>query len=71
MTFRPTNKEELAGALREANQRRSKVSALDLGAFNRILAHTPEDMTVTVESGITLAELQTALGRRGQCARFE
>lgn len=31
-----------------------------------ILEHTPEDMTVTVEAGMTLASLQVALGRYGQ-----
>ena len=66
MTFCPTNKEELAAALRAANERRSQVGAPDLGAFNRILAHTPEDMTVTVEAGVTLAALQSALAQRGQ-----
>ena len=33
---------------------------------NRILEHTPEDMTVTVEAGATLAALQLHLAKRGQ-----
>jgi FAD/FMN-containing dehydrogenase len=66
MTFRPTNKEELAGTLRAANERRSQVGRPDLGALNRILEHTPEDMTVTVEAGVTLAAVQAALAQRGQ-----
>jgi FAD/FMN-containing dehydrogenase len=66
MTFRPANKEELAEILRSANQRRSHVGSVDLSAFNRILEHTPEDMTVTVEAGVTVANLQTALAQRGQ-----
>ena len=39
---------------------------VDLGALNRIVEHTPEDMTVTVEAGLTLAVLQDALARHGQ-----
>ena len=66
MTFCPANKDELAGSLRATSERRSKVGSVDLGAFNRILEHTPEDMTVTVEAGVTLAVLQTALAQRGQ-----
>ena len=33
---------------------------------SKILEHTPEDMTVTVEAGMTLAALQTELGRHRQ-----
>ena len=40
--------------------------AIDLSGLNRIVEHTPEDMTVTVEAGLTLAALQAALGRHGQ-----
>jgi len=66
MTFRPANKEELAETLSSANQRRGHVGSVDLGAFNRILEHTPEDMTVTIEAGVTLANLQATLAQRGQ-----
>jgi glycolate oxidase FAD binding subunit len=34
--------------------------------FNRVLEHTPEDMTVTVEAGVTLAALQQRLAESGQ-----
>ena len=63
---RPANKEDVVSALRAANERQIRIGALEMSVLNRLLQHTPEDMTVTVESGITLAELQTALGRRGQ-----
>jgi FAD/FMN-containing dehydrogenase len=66
MMYRPANKEDVAAALRAANEKRTKVGAMDLSALNRVLQHTPEDMTVSVEPGITVAELQAALGRRGQ-----
>jgi FAD/FMN-containing dehydrogenase len=66
MTLRPTSRTDLAAMLRAANERRARIGAIDLGAFNRVLQHTPEDMTVTVECGITLANLQAALAQRGQ-----
>jgi FAD/FMN-containing dehydrogenase len=66
MISRPANKEELAALLRSANERRASMGQLDLHALNRVLQHTPEDMTVTVETGMTLADLQSALARRGQ-----
>jgi glycolate oxidase FAD binding subunit len=34
--------------------------------LNRVLEHEPGDLTATVEAGITLDELQAALGTRGQ-----
>ena len=40
--------------------------ALSTQRLNRILAHEAADMTVTVEAGITLAQLNTALATAGQ-----
>ena len=40
--------------------------ALSTQRLNRILAHEAADMTVTVEAGITLADLNTALAPAGQ-----
>jgi glycolate oxidase FAD binding subunit len=34
--------------------------------LNRVIDYQPDDMTVTVEAGMTLAELQRTLGQRGQ-----
>jgi glycolate oxidase FAD binding subunit len=34
--------------------------------FARILEHAPSDMTVTVEAGVTIAQLQSALGQHRQ-----
>jgi glycolate oxidase FAD binding subunit len=39
---------------------------LSLARMNRILEHEPGDLTVTVEAGVTVAQLQTALGAKGQ-----
>lgn len=40
--------------------------ALSLARLNRVVEHTPEDMTVTVEAGMGLGELQRQLARHGQ-----
>jgi FAD/FMN-containing dehydrogenase len=66
MTLCPGNQEELAALLRGANNQRKKVEGVDLTRLNRLLQHTPEDLTVTVEAGMTLAALQSALAHNGQ-----
>ncbi|MBI5288235.1 MAG: FAD-binding oxidoreductase [Chloroflexi bacterium] len=40
--------------------------ALSTGRLHRIVAHEPADMTVTVEAGVRLADLQHALAEHGQ-----
>jgi len=66
MTLQPKSFPELSAALADANVRGTKVESVDMRALNRLLTHVPEDMTVTVESGLTLTALQSALGTRGQ-----
>jgi glycolate oxidase FAD binding subunit len=66
MILQPSKKSDLAEALRRAHEQRQPVQGVDLCMLQRIVQHTPEDMTVTVEAGITLAALQSTLGRRGQ-----
>ncbi len=61
MTLRPATPEELAEALHAAHESRSRIERVDLSALTRVLEHTPEDMTVTVEAGATLASLQQRL----------
>jgi glycolate oxidase FAD binding subunit len=39
---------------------------LGLGRLTRLVEHEPGDLTATVEAGMTVAALQTALGARGQ-----
>ena len=46
--------------------RRKPGIALSLSALNRVLEHAAEDMTITVEAGITLAELNRHLAVKGQ-----
>jgi len=66
MTLRPATPEDLAAALRAAHESRTHVTRTDLSGMVRVLEHTPEDMTVTVQAGCTLAVLQAALAQRGQ-----
>lgn len=40
--------------------------AVCLSRLDRIVAHEPDDMTVTVEAGVTLAQLQDHLAQAGQ-----
>jgi glycolate oxidase FAD binding subunit len=63
MILNPANLPELSRQLAAAFGR---VTGVDLGALNRLVEHTPEDMTVTVEAGMTLAALQAQLKQRGQ-----
>jgi len=62
----PSNAAQLAQILAAAFARKEKIQGVELRALNRIVEYTPEDMTVTVESGLTLAALQTELGRHRQ-----
>jgi glycolate oxidase FAD binding subunit len=40
--------------------------AISTARFNRILEYAPDDMTVTVEAGVTIAQLQSTLSVHGQ-----
>ncbi len=66
MKLQPANLEELRAALADANQRREVITGVDLRAFNRVLAYQPEDMTVTVQTGLGWQALQTELAGQGQ-----
>ena len=66
MTTTPASLAELTASLAEHHARGERFPAPELSALNRILEHTPEDMTVTVEAGLTLDELQARLAPHGQ-----
>ena len=66
MILRPATPEELAATLHGTDASRARVDQVDLSALHRVLEHAPEDMTVTVETGATLASLQRHLATRGQ-----
>jgi FAD/FMN-containing dehydrogenase len=59
---------EVSEALRDASAagRRVSVADLDLSGIDRILEHEAGDLTCTVEAGIRLSVLQTALAVHGQ-----
>jgi len=58
--------EEVSSALVGLNAKREKISGFDVRAMRRVLEYTPEDMTVSVEAGSTLAQLQTRLAEHRQ-----
>lgn len=45
--------------------------ALDLTALNRVVEYAPEDLTVTVEAGVRLADLNARLAERRQFLPFD
>ena len=66
MLIRPSNRDELLRSLVAASSQGTRIDQFDLSAFSRLLEYTPEDLTVTVEAGLTLGALQNALRERGQ-----
>ena len=66
MIANPSHAEQLAQLLAGAFARKEKIERVNLDALNHVAEHTPEDMTVMVQAGITLAALQTELARHRQ-----
>lgn len=66
MTFASSTILELAAFLADHHGRAARLPPVDLCALCRVLAHTPEDMTVKVEAGLSLSELQSRLASSGQ-----
>ncbi len=46
-------------------------AALDLTLLRRVVEYAPEDLTATVEAGLSLADLNALLAERGQCLPFD
>jgi FAD/FMN-containing dehydrogenase len=63
MILQPSTLAELSEQLAGARQ---PVTEVDLRALDRLIEHTPEDMTATVEAGLTLAAFQKQLAAGGQ-----
>ena len=59
--LRPQNRDELFQQLRDNFSRGEKITSVDLAALNSVVEHFPEDMTATVEGGLTLAKFQDHL----------
>ncbi len=66
MILQPANRGDLPRLLREISGSRGKVSGYDLSRVAALVHHTPEDMTATVEAGMTLSTFQDSLRSRGQ-----
>jgi FAD/FMN-containing dehydrogenase len=62
----PENAQQLAEAMAEKHAHAEKLSLVDLRQMNRVLELAPEDMTVTVEAGISLGALQRELATHRQ-----
>jgi FAD/FMN-containing dehydrogenase len=66
MILQPASLKDLSRGLSHAGALGEKIERVELSALNRVVEHAPEDLTVTVETGITLLALQSELGKRGQ-----
>src|SRR5437667_11463844 len=66
MMLQPSSLKDLSRGLSHAGALGEKIERVELSALNRVVEHAPEDLTVTVETGLTLLALQTELGKRGQ-----
>jgi len=66
MILQPSSLKDLSRGLSHAGALGEKIERVELSALNRVVEHAPEDLTVTVETGITLLALQAELGKCGQ-----
>lgn len=62
----PKGIKELQAELRHAHEAKKRLCGVDLRALSQVLEYAPEDMTVTVEAGLTLAALKKALQTHAQ-----
>lgn len=63
---RPHSIDELREAITAAHAAHQPAPALDLTSLDRVVAFSPDDLTVTAEAGLTVAALQRALAASGQ-----
>jgi FAD/FMN-containing dehydrogenase len=66
MILRPQSTRELSDLLASAARNQSRIERVDLSTLSRMVEHAPEDMTASVEAGISLAAFQQELGKAGQ-----
>jgi FAD/FMN-containing dehydrogenase len=66
MNLAPASLRDLSRGLAHAFALGEKVEDVDLRALNRVVEYVPEDMTVSVEAGVTVAELQRELAKARQ-----
>ena len=66
MRIQPANLQDVCDALVAASAQNARAPEIDLSRLNRIVEHTAEDMTATVEAGLTLAAFQAHLDKHRQ-----
>ena len=62
MTIKPGSISELQELLPQSQ----RVDEVSLEAVAELIEHVPEDMTVTVQAGMSLSEFQSRLAKAGQ-----
>ena len=62
MTLKPNSIEQLRQQLPKAKA----VENIDLSAIGKLIEHVPEDMTATVQAGMSLGDFQTHLAQQNQ-----
>lgn len=64
--MRPSSIEELSQKLQDCHREGRPAGAISLEHMASLMDHQPEDMTTTVQAGMTLAALQQELAKQGQ-----
>ncbi|MGZ8899000.1 MAG: FAD-binding oxidoreductase [Limisphaerales bacterium] len=66
MILRPLNPDELLAQLARNFASGEKITLMELNSLNAVVDHNPEDMTASVEAGMTLAAFQRRVRECGQ-----
>ena len=66
MNLAPKDVDDLSDCLVDAHRSRTVIQSTDLSRFDRVLAHVPEDLTATVQSGASVERFQKELGQKNQ-----
>ena len=61
--LKPADIKDLQKAIRDSE---TPIEKVDLSALNQLIEHVPEDMTATVQAGMTLENFQTQLSKDSQ-----
>jgi len=61
--LKPADIKDLQKAIRDSE---TPIEKVDLSALNQLIEHVPEDMTATVQAGMTLGNFQAQLSKRSQ-----
>jgi FAD/FMN-containing dehydrogenase len=64
--LKPQSREDLAAQLARNFAAGTSISAADLSALSSVVEHHPEDMTASVQAGMTVAAFQESLRKFGQ-----